>query len=87
MALTTNQVFDIVKKAPRSIGYTEIWERINEEATYLLQEEGYDVYFQHLELPSFHPQDNGKIIRDITYVTWDEFAYFNRIKREGLEEA
>lgn len=87
MVLTVNQVFNIVKKAPHRIGYTEIWERISEEAAYLLQEEGYDVYFQHLELPSFHPKDNEKITRDVTYVTWNEFAYFNRIEREGLEEA
>ena len=84
---TTEEIFQIVKNAPKQIGYTEIWERISDEDAWLLEEDGYDVYFQHLEWPSFHPKDNGKVIRDITYVVWNEFKYFNKIEREGLEEA
>lgn len=87
MKLTTEQVFELVKKAPQQIGYTEIWERVDDDTAWLLEDDGYDVYFQHLELPSFHPLDKGKKVRDVTYVVWNEFQYFNRIEREGLEEA
>ena len=84
---TVEEIFNIVNKAPKQIGYTEIWECISDEAIKALEDEGYDVYFQHLDWPAIHPLDKKGISRDITYVTWNESAYFNRIEREGLEEA
>ena len=91
LPLTHHNLYEIFDKAPKNIGYTEVYYPSEFASGYFLKEyakkQGYNIRWFTLTTTNYNFNEQKNITKETHYIVWNEFPYFYKLlENNPMEE-